>query len=114
MYKFSYEEAMNDSGMKQRENERLAIEQSIALLRQAEAKGAGSREAVEAIFYLNRLWSFLLEHLARADNALPEDIRAKIISVGIWLLREADAISKGKSKNFAGLIEISAVIAEGL
>lgn len=114
MYKFSYEEALSDSGARQRENERLAIEQSIMLLQTAEKAGPGSREAVEAIFYLNRLWSYLLDHVARADNALPDDIRAKIISVGIWLLREADAVSKGKSKNFAGLIEISAVMAEGL
>lgn len=114
MYKFSYEEAMSDAGLRQRENERLAIEQSIALLKSAERAGVNSREAVEAIFYLNRLWSYLLEHVAKADNALPDELRAKIISIGIWLLREAEAVSNGKSKNFAGLIEISAVMAEGL
>lgn len=114
MYKFSYEEVMSDSGARQRANERMAIEQSIELLRSAEKAGANSREAVEAIFYLNRLWSYLLEHVGKADNALPDEIRANIISVGIWLLREADAVSNGRSKNFAGLIEISAVMAEGL
>jgi flagellar protein FlaF len=114
MYKFSYEEALSESGNRQRENERLAIEQSIALLRTAEKAGPSSREAVDAIVFLNRLWSFFLEDLSKPDNGLPDDVRAKLISIGIWMLKEAQAISSGKSQNFAGLIEISNVIAEGL
>jgi len=114
MYKFSYEEVLSESGNRKRENERLAIEQSVALLKSAEKAGPSSREAVEAICFINRLWSFLLEDLAKPDNALPEEVRAKLISIGIWMLREAQSISNGKSNNFAGLIEISNVIAEGL
>jgi flagellar protein FlaF len=49
MYKFSYEEALSDSGSRGRENERLAIEQSISLLKSAEKAGPNSREAVDAI-----------------------------------------------------------------
>ena len=114
MYKFSYEEALSDSGSRARENERAAIEQSITLLKSAEKAGPNSREAVDASCFLNRLWSFLLEDLAKPDNALPEDVRAKLISIGIWMLREAEAISNGKSRNFAALIDISNNIAEGL
>lgn len=114
MYKFSYEETLSESGGRQRENERLAIEQSISLLRSAQKAGVNSREAVDAICFFNRLWSFLLEDLARPGNALPDDVRAKLISIGIWMLKEADAISSGKSNNFTGLIDVSSVIAEGL
>jgi len=114
MYKFSYEETLNESGSRQRENEREAIERSIALLRSAEKAGPQSREAVDAIIFLNRLWSFFLEDLAKSENGLPDDVRAKLISIGIWMLKEADAISSGKSRNFAALIDISNVIAEGL
>jgi flagellar protein FlaF len=114
MYKFSYEETLIESGGRQRENERVAIEQSIALLKSAENAGPHSREAVDALIFLNRLWSFFLEDLAKPENALPEDVRAKLISIGIWMLKEAEAISRGKSRNFAGIIDISNVIAEGL
>ena len=51
MYKFSYEETLSESGSRQRENERLAIEQSVALLRTAEKAGPQSREAIDAIFF---------------------------------------------------------------
>jgi flagellar protein FlaF len=114
MYKFSYEETLSESGGRKRENERLALEQSIAMLRSAEKAGPSSREAVDAICFLNRLWSFLLEDLVRPENALPDDIRAKLISIGIWMLKEAEAISNGRSRNFNGLIDVSNVIAEGL
>ncbi|MBY0562025.1 flagellar biosynthesis regulator FlaF [Hyphomicrobium sp.] len=114
MYKFSYEETLSESGSRQRENERLAIEQSVALLRTAEMAGPQSREAIDAIFFLNRLWSFFLDDLAKPENGLPDEVRAGLISIGIWMLKEADAISKGNSRNFAGLIDVSNVIAEGL
>ena len=114
MYKFSYEEMLSESGGRQRENERLAIERSITLLKTAETAGPHSREAVDAIVFLNRLWSFFLEDLSKAENGLPDDVRAKLISIGIWMLKEAAAISNGKSKNFAGLIDVSNAIAEGL
>jgi flagellar biosynthesis activator protein FlaF len=114
MYKFSYEETLIESGGRQRENERLAIEQSITLLKSAEGAGPHSREAVDALIFLNRLWSFFLEDLAKPENALPEDVRAKLISIGIWMLKEAESISRGKSRNFSALIDVSNVIAEGL
>ncbi|CCB67529.1 MULTISPECIES: flagellar biosynthesis regulator FlaF [unclassified Hyphomicrobium] len=114
MYKFSYEETLSESGNRQRENERLALEQSVALLKTAEKAGPQSREAIDAIIFLNRLWSFFLEDLAKPENGLPDDVRAKLISIGIWMLKEAEAISNGKSRNFAGLIDVSNVIAEGL
>jgi flagellar protein FlaF len=34
--------------------------------------------------------------------------------VGIWVLREAEAISDGTSQNWRGIIEVSETIAEGL
>ncbi|HVJ78984.1 MAG TPA: flagellar biosynthesis regulator FlaF [Hyphomicrobium sp.] len=114
MYKFSYEETLSESGGRKRENERLAIEQSIAMLKSAQKAGPSSREAVDAICFLNRLWSFLLEDLVKPENALPDDIRAKLISIGIWMLKEAESISNGRSRNFNGLIDVSNVIAEGL
>jgi flagellar protein FlaF len=114
MYKFSYEETLSDSGGRQRDNERQAIEQSVALLKSAERAGPRSREAIDALIFLNRLWSFFLEDLAKPENGLPEDVRAKLISIGIWMLKEAEAISQGKSRNFTSLIDISNVIAEGL
>lgn len=114
MYQQLYEEVAQEASHRIRQDEQRAFRHSIGLMEKARKAGPNSREAVEAIFFLNRLWGVLLEDLSRRDNELPDDLRAKLISIGIWMLREAQSISNGKSRNFAGLIEISNVIAEGL
>lgn len=114
MYRFSYAEILEDTPQTARQRERLALEHSIELLQAAQANGAKSREAVEAIYFVRRLWAFFIEDLAKPDNALPQSLRADLISIGLWIMREADEIRLGNSENFKGLIEVTKLIAEGL
>lgn len=114
MYKFRYDEVLVDDARRQKDNEKQAIEHSIAMLKRGRIAGANSREGVEALSFLNTLWGFLLEELAHPENALPLELRAKLISIGLWLIREADAIGDGHSNNFGGLIDVSQTIADGL
>lgn len=114
MYRFSYAEVLEDTPQTARQRERIALEHSIELLQAAEQKGANSREAVDAIYYLRRLWAVFIEDLAKPENELPKGLRADLISVGLWLMREADEIRQGRSTNFKGLIDVSRLVAEGL
>jgi flagellar protein FlaF len=114
MYKFYYNEVLDESPKDARENERTALERSIALLQDAESKGAQSREAVEAIYFVRKLWGIFIEDLAKAENGLPPKLRADLVSVGLWVMREAEEIRQGRSSNFAGLIDVSRTISEGL
>jgi flagellar protein FlaF len=118
MYKFYYNEVLDESPREGREQERTALERSIALLQAAEAKGAAkgvqTRESIEAIYFVRRLWGIFIEDLAKADNGLPEKLRADLVSVGLWVMREAEEIRQGRSSNFKGLIDVSRTIAEGL
>lgn len=114
MYRFGYAEIIDEAPKQARDHERQAIARSIELLRAAEAKGAGTREALEALLFVQRLWGVLVEDLAKPENDLPKPLRADLISVGIWVMREAEQIRLGKSENFKGLIEVSSAIREGL
>jgi flagellar protein FlaF len=114
MYQFSYAEVLEESPAEARHHERRAIEQSIALLEKAEQAGPGSFEAIEALAFLRRLWTILIEDLAKPENELAEALRADLISIGIWIMREADEIRLEKSANFRGLIEVSSIIRDGL
>jgi flagellar biosynthesis activator protein FlaF len=114
MYQFSYTEVLDETPKGARERERQAIERSIELLGEAEKNGASSREAVEAMLYVRRLWAYLIEDLARPENDLPKALRADLISVGLWVMREAEQIRLEKSANFKGLIEVSVSIRDGL
>jgi flagellar protein FlaF len=114
MYQFSYAEVLDETPKSARERERQAIDHSIELLTAAEASGVQSREAVEAILFVRRLWGYFLEDLAKPENDLPQSLRAELISIGLWMLREAEQIRLEKSANFKGLIEVSAAIRDGL
>ncbi len=114
MHRAHYSEILEDSTSDARERERQAIERSIELLNAAKKKGVDSREAVEALHYLDRLWSLLLDDLAHAENRLPKELRASLISIGIWILREIEELRQNRSQSFNGLIDISEIICKGL
>ncbi len=114
MYQFSYAEIHDDTPRQAREREHEAIRRSIELLEAAERQGGRSPEAVEALLFLRRLWTVFIEDLSKPENELPPKLRADLISVGLWILKEAEDIRFERSTNFRGIIEISEVIAEGL
>lgn len=114
MYKIAYDEILEDSPREERAQERSALERSIAMLQAAQAAGPGSREAIDALFFVRRLWGIFIEDLATPENGLPQKLRADLISVGLWVMREAEEIRLGRSSNFAGIIDVSRTISEGL
>jgi flagellar protein FlaF len=114
MYKFYYNEVLDESPKEAREQERSALERSIALLQEAEQKGPQSREAIEAIYFVRRLWGIFIEDLAKSENGLPQKLRADLVSVGLWVMRETEEIRLGRSSNFTALIDVSRTISEGL
>lgn len=114
MYQFSYAQVLEDSAQEACRGEREAFERAIALLRLADENGPESQEAAEALFFLQRLWTILTGDPASKENALPETLRASLISTGIWIAREVEAIRAGRTSSFLGLIDINAIICEGL
>jgi flagellar protein FlaF len=88
MYQFSYAEVLDETPRGARERERHAISHS--------------------------LWGAFLEDLASPDNDLPQKLRADLISIGLWIMRECEQIRLEKSSNFKGIIEVSAAIRDGL
>ena len=114
MYQFSYAEVLDETPKGARERERQAIERSIELLR-------GGREERRALARGDRGRAVRAPAVGRADrrprqaeNDLPQALRADLISIGLWIMREAEQISLEKSANFKGIIEVSTAIRDGL
>jgi flagellar protein FlaF len=114
MYQSSYAEQFEETPRECRDRERRAFDQAIELLQQADDSGAASSNATNALQYLCRLWQALIEDLVEPDNDLPEVLRADLVSIGIWMIKEAEAIRSGQSSNFRGLIEICSIVRDGL
>lgn len=114
MYQQRYAEIASESGKNARAKEREALEIAIKKLAVAKTRGPLTPEAFEATNYLRRLWAIFMEDLSNDENGLPESLRASLISIGLWIRREADLIDTGGSANFDGLIEVNQLIADGL
>jgi flagellar protein FlaF len=114
MYQFSYADIQTDSVADARDRERQLLDRCIVLLDEARQAGCDSIKAIEALHFTNRLWTTLVEDLGSAENALPKDLRANLISIGLWVLREAEEVRQGRSDNFDGLIEVSQIIRDGI
>jgi flagellar biosynthesis activator protein FlaF len=114
MYEFAYNEVIADSRQTMRARERQAMDRVIAMLRAAQEKGPQSRERVDALFYLRRLWMIFLNDLKDPNNELPDELRAGIISIGIWMNKEIDRVRGGLTNDLTPMIEINELIRDGL
>lgn len=114
MYRQLYAEAAAQSPLLARERERSVLDAAIKKLAVAKIRGARSPESFEATDYIRQLWTVFIADLSNGENALPESLRASLISIGLWIRREVDLIDRGDSANFDGLIEINQIVMDGL
>lgn len=114
MYQFSYAEIMADDVADSRDREKQVLDRAVSLLRAAERNGRESREAVEALYYTRRVWVAFIDDLKLEDNQLPVNLKADLISIGIWILKEIDLIRTRKSANFKGIADVITIIRDGL
>jgi flagellar protein FlaF len=114
MYRSCYDATLEDAPGVARAAERAALAEAVRLLVRGREEGLRSVAMLEALAFVRRLWSMFIDDLASPDNALPKSLRADIISIGLWIMREAERIRTGESDDTAGLIEVCESIREGL
>ena len=118
MYEFAYNDVIEDSHQTLRAREQAAMDRVIGMLRAAQEKGPHSRERVDALidalFYLRRLWMIFIDDLNDPNNELPAQLRAGIISIGVWMMKEIDRVRGGVTSDLTPMIEINVLIRNGL
>ena len=114
MYQQRYEEIAQESSQNLRSAERRLLEIATDKLIRARDTGPLTPQAFEATAFLRRIWTVFINDLSHPENALSEDTRASLISIGQWIQTELDRIDSGQSTNFAALIDINEIIAKGL
>ena len=116
MYQFSYAEIMEEGVAVSKDRERQVLDRSIALLEAAMASRGGNfgKETVEAVYFTRRVWIRFIEDLGNPENQLEDELRANLISIAIWILKEIEKIRKRESSNFQGIIDITTIIKDGI
>jgi len=110
----AYQKIMEDDQSAARDRERQLFMEAVRAMEACDADPADMMSRVRAIAAVNRLWSALLCDLAAPENQLPVDLRAKLVSIGIFVLRRLETLRSGGTGSFDGLIEIHRAIGEGL
>jgi flagellar protein FlaF len=83
----------------------------LTRLREGEAT---RHERLEAMLYMRRLWSFLIDDLGSSANELPLELRSTLISVGVWMIKESERVTEGRLDNLEDMIAAMTAIRNGL
>lgn len=68
---------------------------------------------MDALNWNNQVWDTFVEDVGSEGNALPRELRAAIVSLGIWVSRETNDVIAGKG-DIAALISVNQAIMRGL
>ncbi|MCP3464119.1 MULTISPECIES: flagellar biosynthesis regulator FlaF [unclassified Bradyrhizobium] len=110
----AYEAVVEDSSLEARSRERMALTLGIDRMERLGKGHFSAEDLVETLLYVRRLWAIFIEDLSHPENGLPEQLRADIISIGLWVVKEADRLRAEKSNDVAQLVEINRVIRDAL
>jgi len=64
--------------------------------------------------FLQDLWGFFIQDLTDPNNDLAEQLRADLISIGLWVIKESDRVISERSQSFTELIDVNKSIRDGL
>lgn len=96
-----------------RQSEYRLFAQVTAALTEAKRSKASGAVLVDALDWNRRLWSTLAADCGSPNNGLPRELRAQIVSVGLWVSRHASEVARGKA-DIDDLIAVNRSIMEGL
>ena len=110
----AYEAVVDESGHEARGRERQALSLGIDRLERLQKGRASFEDQVQSLLYVRRLWTIFIEDLTHPENGLPEQLRADIISIGLWVVKEADRLREERSNDVEQLVEINRLIRDAL
>ena len=92
---------------------RLFGQVTRALMHAATVDPADIATRIDALDWNRRLWSALATDCADPDNGMDKALRARIISISLFVGRHSSAVMRGE-EDFEPLIDINRMIMQGL
>jgi flagellar protein FlaF len=96
-----------------RDIEYRVFEQITAAMQEAAHEQAQFTARIQAAHRNRELWQTLAYDLASEGNALPAELRARLISLAIWVSKETEQITRGVG-SLEPLIAVNRNIMQGL
>ena len=102
--------AMNSDA---RDTEYKVFDRVTRALASSKDKDKQDTDYLEAIDSNRRLWQALETDLSSEQNLLPDDLKAKIISLAVWVDKHSTMVTRGEAK-VEPLISVNEAIMKGL
>ncbi|RMF11982.1 MAG: flagellar biosynthesis regulatory protein FlaF [Alphaproteobacteria bacterium] len=96
-----------------RETEYRLFAQVTGALIKAKERGVKDGQFVDALDWNRRMWSTFTTDCGLEGNRLPDELRAKIISIGIWVSKYTSEVIRADG-DIDALIDVNRAIMEGL
>ena len=90
-----------------------ALMKAQAQIHDARGKPTAMAEVMDALNWNNQVWDTFVEDVGTEGNQLPRELRAAIVSLGIWVSRETGLVSSGEG-DIEALISVNKAIMRGL
>ena len=92
---------------------RLFADVTRALMEAAKTDPTDLRARIDALDWNRRVWMVMGEDCGDPKNALPQALRASIISLSIWVVRHTSAVIR-REDDIEDLIVVNRMIMQGL
>lgn len=92
---------------------RLFAQVTMALMDAARLDANDVAGRADALDWNRRLWSVLADDCSSPDNKLSVELRAGIISLGIWVGKHTSAVMR-REEEIEPLIEVNRMVMQGL
>ena len=109
----AYQQAATRAESPRETEYRLFAQVTLALMEAAKCDPTDIRGRIDALDWNRRVWSVLGTACSDPANALPDQLRASIISLSIWVGKHTSAVIRRKEE-IEPLIEINRMIMQGL
>lgn len=96
-----------------RDTEYKVFDRVTKALSSSMEKALDDKDYLEALDSNRRLWQALEVDVSSNDNVLPDELKAKIISLAIWVDKHSAKVTRGEAK-LQPLITVNQAIMEGL
>ena len=109
----AYQQAATRAESPRETEYRLFAQVTLALMEAAKREPTDLRGRIDALDWNRRVWSVLGSACGDPQNALPENLRAAIISLSIWVGKHTSEVIRRK-EDIEPLIEVNRMIMQGL
>ena len=92
---------------------RLFGQVTRALMHAAEVETSDIKTRIDALDWNRRVWSALANDCAAPENTLPPEVRARIISLSLWVSRYTSSVMR-RADDIEPLIDVNRIIMQGL